>query len=493
MEIAHLVAEFSPFIKVGGIADVLQGFTQETMKQGHNVSVYLPKYDGIHPEFLDRLHVEYENVPSFYEGKWHKNTIWKAFFKKVPIYLIESHHPLNFFERGMVYGCEDDVDRFLYFNRAVFDLLNFEKKCPEIFHLHDWHTAISGPLYYDIFADKLPGKARIVFTIHNLEYQGRCQIRELDRIGLDGKSYLTPDKLQDNYDAQNINLLKGGIVYSNYTTTVSPKYAEEALTPEGGRGLDTTLNTYAEKFSGILNGIDITYWNPKNDPALPHHFSPKASVKKIIEGKSKLKAVIQDQFDLEITNDKPLVACIARLVPQKGLDLIEHAMQHTLELGGQFILLGETLIPEINEHFHKLKKDFSENKNIHLELKYCENLAHLIFAGSDLLIVPSIFEPCGLVQMIAMRHGTVPIARNTGGLANTVFDIDYYQGEKERNGYMFDNTDNQGIDSALERALNDWMNHRKKWEGLIKASISIDHSWNYSLKKFLSIYKEIHA
>ena len=214
---------------------------------------------------------------------------------------------------------------------------------------------------------------------------------------------------------------------------------------------------------------------------------------KIIKTKSKLKAELQKRFGLEKTGKKPLIACIARLVPQKGLDLIQHAINRTLELGGQFFLLGETLIPEIHEHFQNLKKDYNGNKNVQLELHYSEDLAHLLFAGSDMLIVPSIFEPCGLVQMIAMRHGTVPIARNTGGLANTVFDIDYYQGDKIKNGYMFDNTDNQGIDSALERALNDWQCHREKWERLMHNCLSLDLSWKDSLDKFLEIYKQVRA
>ncbi len=492
MDITHVVTEFSPLIKVGGIADVLQGFAKETKQQGANIQIFLPKYDCLDTTLLALDESLAESIPCHYKGSRYQNKVWKTFFNQLPIYLIEPPKELDFFRRGMVYGCPDDVNRFLYFSRSVMDFLAYKKESPDILHLHDWHTAACAPLYYDQFEPLLPGKTRIVFTIHNLEYQGLCSPSDLNDIGLDGPIYLDPGKLQDNYTPSTVNLLKGGIVYSNFVTTVSPRYAEEALTPEGGRGLDPTLSQYKDKFIGILNGIDTDYWDPEKDPCLPHHFKPSWSLSRILSTKMKIRNELRKQFHLSIDKDAPLGICIARLVPQKGLDLIEHAMRRILDQGGQFFLMGETLIPEVTARYEKIQKELAGTKRAHIQLSYDEKLAHIAFAAGDFVLVPSIFEPCGLVQMIAMRYGTIPIVRKTGGLSNTVFDIDYALNPPiPANGYTFDTPDSCGVDSALDRAMNDWSHNREKWGQLVQSTLNQDFGWKHSIKLFFDLYKRL--
>jgi starch synthase len=337
---------------------------------------------------------------------------------------------------------------------------------------------------------------KVVFTIHNMEYQGQCHPYNLDYIGLDGNALLAPEKMQDPTHADTINQLKGGMVYSDFFTTVSPNYAKEVLTPEGGRGLEKTILANQNKFKGILNGIDYSYWNPEIDRFLPAHFSPREMPenkkdRNTLDKKAFIKKVLRERLLLS-ENHKPIVSCIARLVPQKGLHLIKHAIQFTLSRGGQFILLGSSPIPSIAAEFQELKNFYSSNPDVHLALHHQEDLAHQIFAGADMMIVPSLFEPCGLTQMIALKYGTVPIVRRTGGLADTIFDVDFSKKPFEKtNGYTFDSPDNAGIESALGRAIDCWFHDPDKWRHLMIQGMKIDFSWNLPADEYLKIYQTI--
>lgn len=496
MHIVHIASELAPLAKVGGLADVLLGLSRELSWKGHDVDIIIPKYDCMDSNEIRDFNIDAQNLLSFYEGSWYPNNVWIGWVENLKVYFVEPHHPKHFFDRGCFYGCADDIERFLYFSRTALEFLLKRGINPDIIHLHDWQTAAIAPLYYDIYREMGFTKPKIVFTIHNLEYQGRCAPIDLDRIGLSGSKYCDENRMKDVLDPKLINLLKGGVVYSDFVTTVSPNYAWEVKTPEGGRGLDQLLVKYKNKFAGILNGIDYSYWNPEIDRYLPTHFSARElpnskKDRSTLDKKAYIKKLLREKLMLAEVH-RPIVGCITRLVPQKGIEMIKHVILHIVEKGGQFVLLGSSPITEINSEFHALKHLFADHPHVHLILHHQEEMAHMIYAGSDMFIVPSVFEPCGLTQMIAMKYGSVPIVRKTGGLADTVFDVDF-SGRKfeETNGYTFDFPDNQGIDSALERAISCWYEEPDKWRKLMLNGMNIDFSWNKSSDCYLEIYKQL--
>lgn len=496
MHIIHIASEMAPLAKVGGLADVLLGLSREQSWKGHDVDILIPKYDCMDSNQIRDMNIEYLDLLSFYQGEWFHNTVWIGWVENLKVYFIDPHHPRHFFNRGCFYGCEDDIERYLYFCRTAIEFMFKKQLTPDIIHLHDWQTAAIAPLYTEMYKPLGYTKPKTIFTIHNIEYQGKCSSYDLDRIGLNGASLLEPDKLQDTYNPKSINLLKGAIIYSDFFTTVSPNYAKEVKTPEGGRGLCKVILEHENKFAGILNGIDYSYWNPELDPYLPAHYSSREMPenkkdRNTLDKKAFIKKVLRDRLMLS-EDHKPIVGCITRLVPQKGIELIKHAIKYTLEKGGQFVLLGNSPIHSINVEFHELKTHYRDNPDVHLMLYHHEEVAHMIFAASDMFIVPSLFEPCGLTQMIALKYGSIPIVRKTGGLADTIFDIDYSEKPaNERNGYVFDFPDATGIESALSRAIECWFHDPDKWRKLVMSGMNIDFSWNLPSNAYLSIYQKV--
>lgn len=496
MYIIHIASELAPVAKVGGLADVTLGLSRELSWKGNDVDIIIPKYDCMNSDEIRDATIHTPNLMSYFDGEWYSNTVWMGWVENLKVYFIEPHHPAFFFNRGCFYGCEDDNARYLYFSRAAIEFIFKKQLNADIIHLHDWQTAAIAPLYKEIYSPLGMDKPKIVFTIHNIEYQGKCSASEFDKVGLDSKIYLVPDKMQDGRDASQINLLKGAITYSDHVTTVSPNYAKEVMTPLGGRGLDQILLKYAKKFSGILNGVDYSYWNPEIDRYLPSHFSSREMPankkdRNTLDKKAYLKVVLRERLMLEESH-RPIIGCVARLVPQKGVDLIEHTLVYAIEHHAQFILLGSSPITEINERFHRLKQQYINHPHVHLTLHHQEELAHLIYAAADMFIVPSIFEPCGLTQMIALKYGTIPIVRRTGGLADTIFDVDYSEKPAaETNGYTFDYPDKKGIESALSRAIDCWFHHPEKWRQLMIRGMNIDFSWNHPSNAYLEMYKKL--
>lgn len=496
MHIIHIASELAPLAKVGGLADVLLGLSRELSWKGHDVDIIIPKYDCMDSNEVRDLTIALPDLMSFYEGEWFSNTIWTGWVENLRVYFIEPHHPRYFFNRGCFYGCEDDIERYLYFSRTAIEFLFKKQIRPNIIHLHDWQTAAVSILYADMYKQLGMGNLNFVFTIHNLEYQGRCSVADLNKIGLDGESYNTYDKLKDPIYPEALNLLKGAIVYSDFITTVSPNYAKEIKTPEGGCGLNDLIIKYQDKFKGVLNGIDYSYWNPEIDRYLPVHYSPREMPankkdRNTLDKKAFIKKMLRERFTLS-EDHRPMIGCVTRLVPQKGIELIKHALNYCLERGGQFVLLGSTPIPDIATDFHALKHQYADHPHVHMTLHYQEEISHMIYAASDMFIVPSIFEPCGLTQMIALKYGSVPIVRRTGGLADTIFDVDN-SGLKfeETNGYTFDYPDSAGIESALDRAFDCWFHHHDKWRKLMINGMDIDFSWNKSCNSYIEIYQKL--
>lgn len=498
MHIIHIASELAPLAKVGGLADVLLGLCRELSWKGHDVDIIIPRYDCINSNEIRDLSVAYSDLMSPYEGNWYSNTVWTGWVENLRVYFIEPHHPRQFFNRSCFYGCEDDVERYLYFSRAALEFLFKKPLRPDILHIHDWQTAVIAPLYKDMYMALGLTDIKVMLTIHNLEYQGRCSAENLDMIGLNGKSYADPEKMQDPVYPEALNLLKGGIEYSDFVTTVSPTYAQEALTPQYGMGLDSTLLKHKEKFTGILNGIDYSFWNPEIDRYLPVHYSPREMPankkdRNILSKKAFLKKVLRERLMMS-EDHRPLVGSITRLVPQKGVELIKHAIEYTINRGGQFVLLGTTSIPSISAEFHALRHRYAENPQVHFSLYHQEELAHMIFAASDMLIVPSLFEPCGLTQLIALKYGTVPIVRNTGGLSDTVFDVDDTSKKvEERNGYVFQDPTPAALEAVLDRAFDGWYHQPDRWRQLMITDMYLDYSWNKSSNKYLELYKQMKA
>ncbi|KAG9447544.1 hypothetical protein H6P81_013672 [Aristolochia fimbriata] len=487
LHIVHIAAEMAPVAKVGGLGDVVCGLSKALQKKGHLVEVVLPKYDCMQYDRIGDFKALDAVIDSYFDGQLYKNKIWVGTVEGIPVYFIEPHHPSMFFWRGQFYGEHDDFKRFSFFSRAALELLLQAGKKPDIIHCHDWQTAFVAPLYWDLYAPRGLNSARICFTCHNFEYQGKEPASELRSCGLDVPQLNRPDRMQDNTEHDKVNPIKGAIVFSNIVTTVSPTYALEVRTPEGGRGLQGTLNYYSRKFVGILNGIDAEAWNPSTDTFIKFQYNADD-----LRGKVENKEALRKLLKLSCKDaTRPLVGCITRLVPQKGVHLIRHAIYRTLELGGQFILLGSSPVPHIQKEFEGIAVNFENHPHIRLLLKYDEALSHGIYAASDMFIVPSLFEPCGLTQMIAMRYGSVPIARKTGGLNDSVFDIDDDTVPPDfRNGFTFLVPDEQGFNSALERAFDFYNNKPESWQQLVQKDMKIDFSWDSSAAQYEELYEK---
>ncbi|RDX88850.1 putative starch synthase 4, chloroplastic/amyloplastic, partial [Mucuna pruriens] len=486
LHVVHIAAEMAPVAKVGGLGDVVSGLAKALQKKGHLVEIVLPKYDCMQYDRIRDLRALDVHLVTYFDRQLFNNKIWVGTVEGLPVYFIEPYHPDKFFWRGKFYGEHDDFKRFSFFSRAALEFLLQAGKNPDIIHCHDWQTAFIAPLYWEVYAPKGLNSARICFTCHNFEYQGIAAASALESCGLDSHNLNRPDRMQDKAHDR-INTVKGGIVFSNIVTTVSPTYAQEVRTAEGGHGLHSTLSFHSKKFIGILNGIDTDAWNPATDLFLPVQYSATD-----LQGKAENKQALRRNLGL-LSADvrRPLVGCVTRLVPQKGVHLIRHAIYLTLELGGQFVLLGSSPVPNIQKEFEGIANQFQNHDHIRLILKYDEPLSHAIYAASDMFIIPSIFEPCGLTQMISMRYGAIPIVRKTGGLNDSVFDVDDETIPSQfRNGFIFVNADEQGLNDALARAFNLFKNNPESWKQLVQKDMNIDFSWESAAAQYEELYSK---
>lgn len=488
MRIVHIAAEMAPFAKVGGLGDMVSGLTKELASRNETVEMVLPRYNFIK---LDGLSVERSKFKSFFNNSWIENFALTTVVDKVKLILIEPPKEIDFFLRPNIYGYEDDPNRFSYFSRAALDYLLSQKKSIDILHIHDWHTSLCAVLFKDHFKKLGLQIKKTVLNIHNVEYQGICESSTLDSVGLESSKYSLADLLVPAWLTSKLNLLKGGINYSDAIVAVSPSYAEEILTEKYGYGLQEVLLKNKDKISGILNGIDTDIWNPQTDAHIKFHFDSTMNFETILEQKKKNKELLQQFLGLNIS-EKPIVSSIGRLVPQKGPELIKEAINITSENKGQFILLGSSTIKNIQEEFSELSNKFKQNKDISINFAFDEHLAHLIYAASDYLIIPSLFEPCGLTQLIALRYGSIPIVRKTGGLKDSVFDLDDPSfSNKIVNGFSFSNFDKNELSATLIRALNYFYSDRKKINRLIENGMAQNYSLASTGKEYLSLYKKL--
>jgi starch synthase len=488
MYIVQIASECAPVIKAGGLGDVVYGLSRELENQGHCVELILPMYDCMRYDHIWGIHDAYKDlwVP-WYDGQVHCSVYCGWVHGRV-CFFIEAHSEDNFFHRGCYYGCDDDNMRFAFFSKAALQFLQQSNKCPDIIHCHDWQTGLIPVMLYEMYQYHGMEYQRICYTIHNFKHQGICGNEVLKATGLNRPEYYFQyDKVRDNFNGFALNMMKGGIVYSNAVTTVSPYHAWEALHTEINCGLGHTLELHQAKFQGVLNGIDFEFWSPDVDKYIPNNYTTED-----FEQKAYNKKALRERLNLD-DSDKPLIAYIGRLDAQKGVHLVHHAIYHALERQAQFVLLGAATEPSIHSWFAHEKEFLADNPDVHIELGFNEELSHLIYAAADMIVVPSNYEPCGLTQMIGLKYGTVPVVRGVGGLVNTVFDWDYdaMHPTEERNGFVFFETDNYALESAMGRAIDLYNLSPELFRNLAIQGMKCDNSWKHPAEEYVKIYETI--
>jgi starch synthase len=480
LKILFVASEVEPFAKTGGLADVVGSLPIALMKLGCEVAVVLPKYKAISREkYKLRVEVKGMQVPMGM-GEVDANVLSTRLGNSHGmVYLIEAD---RYFDRDGFYGTpegdyHDNAERFAFFSRAVMEMMKSLHWYPDILHLNDWQTGLVAPYLETLYRSQPHFEhTRSLFTIHNMAYQGTFPKYMLPMTGLSWDEF-SPNKLEF-YDQ--VNYLKAGLIYSTALNTVSPTYAKEIQTDEFGYGLQGVLRDRSESLFGILNGIDYGEWNPATDKEIPAQYTPKN-----IDHKQSAKKQLLKEIGLKFQERTPVIGLVSRLVDQKGLDLIAGIVSEMLAGGAQFVIqgLGD---PRYHALFREMRDQFPDK--ISLNLKYDNRLAKLIYAGSDLFLMPSRFEPCGLGQLIAMKYGTVPIVRKTGGLADTVANLSL--DGKKGTGFVFENYHTEELLAAVRRALETF--HQPKiWKSLVERGMQQDFSWDASAQKYLELYRRI--
>ncbi len=471
MKVLYAVSECKPFLASGGLGDVAGSLPQALRKRLVGCRVVMPLYEGIKQEYKDEMKfITHISVPVAWRRQY--CGIFELRRNGVVYYFLDNQY---YFKREGLYGHYDDAERFAFFSRAVLEIIPFIDFKPDVIHCNDWQTALV-PVYYSAIYASMPGFENIktVFTIHNIQYQGKYGNELLeDVIGLSEN-----DRSLLEYDGC-INFMKGAIETANIVTTVSPSYAKEILDPWYSHGLDTILNERAWKLQGILNGIGYDMYDPSSDKNIYAHYSADKP-----KGKAKNKAMMQKEFGLEVNPDVPVVAMVSRLVAHKGFDLVKAVLEEIIcTSDAQFIILGTG-----EWQFESFFKDIASRYpgRVSLTLAFRPDLASKIYAGSDTFLMPSKSEPCGLSQMIALRYGSIPVVRETGGLRDTVFD----SGLGEGNGFTFPTYNAHDMMHALRRAFEGYTD-RDGWQILVKRAMSCDCSWTKSANEYIKMYKEL--
>jgi len=458
MRIVFCSAEVAPFSQAGGLGDVIGSLPRAMAGVGMDCTIITPMYGMIDPgeRMLTQPGIAFE---IHYRGKQYPITIWKGLLPRseVPVYFVENYELFGARKEVYPYGQPEwELEGFLVFSQAVFELLRRLSLRPDIMHMHDWHTGSIAPTLTDIRPfDQYFSRTQSVLTIHNLNYQGV-------------------------YD--DTNWLKEGILNADAVTTVSPTYAQEIQTPEYGAGLDGVIRQCAQKVSGILNGLDTELYNPESDAFITAQYNANT----FAQGKAACKADIQKELGLPVEPDVPLFGFVGRLADQKGLDILLPAIQ-ALEKEGlalQWAILG-TGDPKMEAALKALN---AKSQRVRSFIGFNTAMAMKIYAGSDIFVMPSAFEPCGLGQMIALRYGSVPVVRTVGGLKDTIFDV---RTESERgNGFCFADYGASALQDVIRAALQAYQN-KQGWHELIRRGMAEDHSWRASAEAYRTLYARL--
>ena len=471
MKVLYAASEALPFIASGGLADVAGSLPQALRKRLIGCRVVMPLYDGIKQELKDSMKfITNISVPVAWRRQY--CGIFEARAGGVIYYLLDNQY---YFKRDALYGFYDDAERFAFFSRAILEILPHIDFKPDIIHCNDWQTALT-PLYYSTMYANQPGYENIktVLTIHNIQYQGKYGEELLDNVvGIDHAH-----KSLIEYDGA-VNLMKGGIECANAVTTVSPSYAKEILDPWYSHGLDTILRERSYKLRGILNGIDVENYNPETDKDVFKNYSVDN-----MRGKAVNKRELQKLLGLPEKSDTPVMGMVSRLVSHKGLDLCKAVLDELLSTTDiQLVVLGSGDY-QYEEFFRGLAERYPDK--VGLCLGFIPDLARKIYAGSDMFLMPSKSEPCGLSQMVALRYGSIPIVRETGGLRDSVRD----SGDGEGNGFVFSSYNAHDMLHAIRRAVAGYQD-KKGWPILVKRAMESDNSWGKSANEYIRMYKEV--
>ena len=472
MRIAMIAAEVAPYAKTGGLADVLAALPKHVAMLGHEVCLFVPKYRHIDLREIGAT-TEVEHLPVPMGRQVESGSIHSLQLEGVRIYFVGGS---RYVERGRIYGYADDGERFVFACRAVLEALKLLDWRPDVIHCHDWHTGLIpnwlNTLYRD---DPFFIKTATLFTIHNLAFQGAFGRDVLKLAGFAGHELPSPPRYPQKSDTA--NFMARGIAYADKINTVSRKYAHEILSPEYGEGLNKLLNRRKEDLSGILNGIDTDIYNPATDPEIATNFDVSSCDLKLEN-----KLALQRAAGLEQRPDRPLAAVVARLTRQKGVDLVAQTLPVLTRLGGQLVVLGVG-DPDIEDQL--VLAASAHPRAARAFIRFDPKLAQRVYAGADVLLAPSRFEPCGLTQMIAMRYGTVPVVRSTGGLAESVIDVssDPIRGT----GFTFEEFDPLDFIAAVARAF-ELYHRRADWKALMLRCMAQDFSWGSAANEYFDLY-----
>lgn len=475
MKILFVSTEVQPFIKTGGLADVAYALPKALKEAGVDVRVIMPKYGDISIDYKSNMRL----LASYgVNVGWRNQYCGLEYldYEGVPVYFVDNEY---YFKRPGCYGFYDDGERFAYFCRAVMESVkHMDDFYPDIIHCNDWHTGMI-PLYLKDFYCENPEfyNTKSVFTIHNLQYQGLFSPAIIeDLLGLN-YGYYNDEKIKYN---DCVSFMKAGIVYADKVTTVSNTYAQEIQTPYFGEGLDGLLRAYSHKLTGILNGIDYDTNSPKTDKNIAINYTSRSIARKAV-----CKEDLQQAVGLPKNPDVPVVGLISRLVKQKGIDLITCVMEDILKLDVQLVILG-TGDQDYQDFFEYYA--YSYPGKVAACMKFDNKLASKIYAGADLFLMPSLFEPCGLSQIIAMSYGTLPLVRETGGLKDTVVPYNEYTGEG--NGFSFANYNAHEMLNVLQYASLQFKD-KEAWNKLIKQAMKTRYDRSRQAKAYMTVYSEL--
>ncbi len=470
MKVLFATSEAYPFAMSGGLADVSGALPKALRKRMIGCRIVMPMYSCISNELRENMSFVCSiTVPVSWRRQY--CGVFEAHLNGVIYYLLDNQY---YFKRDGLYGHYDDAERFAFFSRAVLEILPHIGFQPDVIHCNDWQTAMV-PVYLNEFyrGDAFYSDIKTVYTIHNIQYQGKYGYELYgDVLGL-------PEGRESLMEYDNcVNLMKGAIQCADKVTTVSPTYAKEILDPYYSHGLDAILSEFTYKTTGIVNGIDYEVYNPETDPMIYKNYTTET-----LDDKAVNKCELQKELGLPERKDVPIIGMVSRLVAHKGIDLVKHVFEELLQADVQFAILGSGEW-EYEMFFHEMAAKYPEK--VGLKLGFDQRLAHRIYAGADLFLMPSKSEPCGLAQMVALRYGTIPIVRQTGGLNDTIQD----SGDGEGNGFTFATYNAHDMQNTVWRALAGYSD-KAGWQVLCKRAMACNNSWSASANAYIRLYKEL--
>ena len=475
MKVLFVASEAVPFIKTGGLADVAGSLPKSLKAEGVDIRVILPKYGSIKEEWTSKMsHVGNITVPVSWRDKYAGVDMIEH--DGVTYYFLDNE---EYFKRDSLYGYFDDAERFAFFSRAVLNVLPMLDFWPDVIHTNDWHAGMVNVfLKLDHIGDERYAGIKTLFSIHNLKYQGVFPKSVMnDVLGLDWKYFNNGDL--EFYDA--VNYMKAGIIYADFVGTVSRTYAQEIQYDYFGENLDGLLRKRSDSLFGIVNGIDYDVYNPATDKNLLYTYDVNSWNKKVDN-----KVRLQEYLGLPVKRDTPIIAMVTRLVDAKGLELLVRIMDELLATeDAQFVLLG-TGDKRYEDWFQGLQWRFPDK--VSANIRFSNQLAQRIYASADIFLMPSIYEPCGIGQLIALRYGTVPVVRATGGLRDTIQPYNKYTGEG--NGYIFENINAHDMAYVIKQALGDYRD-KSVWNHLVENAMNSDYSWKNSAKEYINLFSRL--